>query len=175
MKWMFPRAEQGLVSVRWQGDQLVVQRDDEVIDGWRESDIERVVLVHAGEGESPGDVRAALFELTDRVVLLSAVSGVVARVLFERQAFWSRRRCIWWAADSSVTWTSLFDPGRWPMRARLPRYKVVPRAASSAWLEHAQVTGPHTWDERKHYRIERRRPFRGHAIATTPLHSGLPS
>ena len=175
MNWTFPRTKQGLVSTRWKGDDIVVVHDNKVIDSLRSADIERVVLVHAGEGESPGDVRAALFELADRVVLLSAASGVAARVLFERQAFWSRHNGIYWAAERSVAWASLLGKGLWPLRVRVPAYEAITRAAAGALLEHAQVTGPHTWDERKRYRIERRRPFRGHAIGATPLHSGLPT
>lgn len=175
MNWLFPRTKQGLVGTRWKGDDIVVVRDDKVIDSLRSNDIERVMLVHAGEGESPGDVRAALFEMADRVVLLSAASGVAARVLFERQAFWSRHNCIYWVAERSVAWTSLLGKGRWPTRLREPQHEAITHAAAGAWLEHAQVTGPHTWDERKRYRIERRRPFRGHAIGATPLHGGLPS
>jgi hypothetical protein len=175
MNWMFPRTGHGLVSTRWTGDNIVVMRDNEVIDCLRSNDIERVMLVHAGEGESPGDVRAALFDLADRVVLLGAASGVAARVLFERQAFWSRRSRIYWVAERSVAWTSVLGKGRWPLRARVPPYEAITHAATGALLEHAQVTGPHTWDERKRYRIERRRPFRGHAIGAPPLHSGLPT
>lgn len=184
MRLMFSRDRQGLVGTRWHGDHIVVVRDDAVVDSLRANDIERVVLVHAGEGESPGDVRAVLFELADRVVMLGAASGVVARVLFERQAFWSRRNCIWWASERSVAWASLLGKGRWPqwpqwlhmpMRVRVPQHEATTRAAAGALLEHAQFTGPHTWDERKRYRIERRRPFRGHTIGATPLHSGLPT
>ncbi len=175
MNWTFPRTKQGLVGTRWKGDDIVVVRDDKVIDSLRSHDIERVMLVHAGEGESPGDVRAALFELADRVVLLSATSGVAARVLFERQAFWSRRKCIYWAAERSVAWTSVVGKALWPLRVRVPPYEAITRAAAGALLEHTQLTGPHTWDERKRYRIERRRPFRGHAVGATPLHSGLPT
>lgn len=175
MNWTFPRTKQAPAATRWTGDDIVVVRDNKVIDRLRSNDIERVMLVHAGEGESPGDVRAALFELADRVVLLSAASGVAARVLFERQAFWSRRNCIHWAAERSVAWTSLFGKGLWPLRVRVPSYAAITCAAAGALLEHAEVTGPHTWDERKRYRIERRRPFRGHGLGATPLHSGLPT
>lgn len=175
MNWMSAKAKQGFVSTRWQGDDIVVIRDNKVIDSLRSTDIARVMLVHAGEGESPGDVRAALFDLGDRVVLLGASSGVAARVLFERQAFWSRRACIYWAAERSVAWASLLGKGLWPLRTRVPQHAAVTRTVAGALLEHAQLTGPHTWDERKRYRIERRRPFRGHAIGATALHGGLPT
>jgi hypothetical protein len=173
MNWMFPKAGQALVSTRWKSDDIVVVRDDKVVDSLRANDIERVMLVHAGQGESPVDVWAALIDLADRVVLLGATSGVAARVLFERQAFWSRRNCIYWADERSVAWTSLLGKGLWPLRVRVPQYAAITRAAAGALLEHAQITGPHTWDERKRHRIERRRPFRGHAIGAPSLHSGL--
>lgn len=35
------------------------------------------------------------------------------------------------------------------------------------------ATGPHTWDERKRHRIERRRPFPGRALGVTAAHSGM--
>jgi hypothetical protein len=39
-------------------------------------------------------------------------------------------------------------------------------------FEPADLSGPHTWEQRKQHRIERRRPFPGRPIAATPAHSG---
>ena len=140
----------------------------------RASDIERVTLVHAGEGESPGEVRAALFEMAERAVLLGAASGIAGRVLFERQAYWAQRNCIYWVGERRVSWPSVLGEPRWPlMRPRVPMRRTLTPAAAASLIDRAEVTGPHTWDERKRHRIERRRPFPGHAIGATAVHGGM--
>jgi hypothetical protein len=174
MIWTLPRTKQATVSTCWRADEIVVTQGGELVDRLRAGAIERVTLVHAGEGESPGEVRAALFEMTDRVVVLGAASGIAGRVLFERQAYWSQRNCIYWVDQRRVAWTSVVGEPRWPLvRTRVPQHRTLTPAAAASLLERAQVTGPHTWNERKRHRIERRRPFPGHAIAATPVHSGL--
>jgi hypothetical protein len=140
----------------------------------RASDIEHVTLVHAGEGESPGEVRAALFEMAERAVLLGAASGIAGRVLFERQAYWAQRNCIYWVGERRVSWPSVLGEPRWPlMRPRVPMRRTLTPAAAASLIDRAEVTGPHTWDERKRHRIERRRPFPGHAIGATAVHGGM--
>lgn len=174
MIWPLPRTKQAPVTTCWWADEIVVTRGGEPIDRLRSGDIERVTLVHAGAGESPGEVRAALFELADRAVLLGAASGIAGRVLFERQAYWSQRSCIYWVDQSRVTWLAVLGQPRWPLvRARLPQHCGLTTATAAALLDRAQVTGPHTWDERKRHRIERRRPFPGRAIGATAVHGGM--
>lgn len=174
MIWTSPRTQPASVSTRWQADEIVVARGDEVIDRLRADDIARVLLVHAGEGESPAEVRAALFEMVDRTVVLGAASGIAGRVLFERQAYWSQRNCIYWVGELGVAWTAVLGHHRWPLaHPRLPQHRTLTRAAAASLLEHAQLTGPHTWDERKRHRIERRRPFPGRAVGDAPAHSGM--
>jgi hypothetical protein len=176
MIWTLPRTQQAPVTTCWQADAIVVARGGEPIDRLRAGDIERVTLIHAGEGESPGEVRAALFELADRAVLLGAASGIAGRVLFERQAYWSQRHCIYWVGERRVAWPSLLGEPRWPLgRPRVPQHRTLAAAAAAALLDRAQVTGPHTWDERKRHRIERRRPFPGQPIGATAVHSGMSS
>lgn len=173
--WTMPRAKPAPVGTLWQADEIVVTRGREPIDRLRAGAIERVTLVHAGEGESPGEVRAALFELADcRAVLLGAASGIAGRVLFERQAYWTRRRCIYWVSERRVAWPTVLGEPRWPLaRRRVPEYRTLTLATAEALLDRAAVTGPHTWDERKRHRIERRRPFPGRAIGATAVHGGM--
>jgi len=172
--WTSPRTKQAPVETYWRADEIVVTRGDGPIDRLRAGAIERVTLVHAGEGESPGEVRAALFEMTDRAVLLGAASGIAGRVLFERQAYWSHRNCIYWVCERRVCWPSALGEPRWPFRRpRLPQHQTLTYAAAASLLDRAEVSGPHTWDERKRHRIERRRPFPGHAIGATPVHGSM--
>jgi hypothetical protein len=55
----------------------------------------------------------------------------------------------------------------------VPQHRTLKPAAVAALFERSEVTGPHTWDERKRHRIERRRAFPGRAIGATPVHSGM--
>jgi hypothetical protein len=168
------RTQQAPVETYWQADEIVVTQGGELVDRLRAGGIERVTLVHAGDGESPGEVRAALFEMADRAVLLGAASGIAGRVLFERQAYWSQRNCIYWVSERRVAWPAVLGEARWTLlRSRVPQHRALTPAAAASLLERAQVTGPHTWDERKRHRIERRRPFPGRAIGATPVHGGM--
>jgi hypothetical protein len=170
-----PRNEQSPVKTCWRGDEILVTQGAARIDHLRASDIERVTLIHRGAGESPGEVRAALFEMTERAVLLRAASGVAGVVLFERQAYWSHRNCIYWVGERSVAWPAAVGAARWPFgRAGLAQYQVLSPADASLLLERAEVTGPHTWDQRKQYRIDRRRPFPGWVVGATPIQGGAP-
>jgi len=174
MIWTLPRASQTPVRTCWRADEIVVTQGGELIDRLRASEIERVTLVHAGDGESPGEVRAALFEMADRAVVLGAASGIAGRVLFERQAYWSQRNCIYWVDQRRVYWPAVLGEARWPLaRARVPQHRTLTPAAAASLFERAEVTGPHTWDERKRHRIERRHPFPGRAIGAAPVHSGM--
>lgn len=169
MNLMSPKADkQASVRTCWRADEIMVTQGGHVIDRLRSGRIERVTLVHAGEGESPGEVRAALFQTSGRTVLLGAASGIAGRVLFERQAYWAQRNCIYWVAERGVDWPAAFGASRWPFaRPRLPQHCSLTYTVVSALLDRAEPKGPHTWEQRKQYRIERRRPFRGHAIALT--------
>ena len=83
MSWLPNRIGPPCVSTFWRVDEIIVNQAGACLDRLRASEIERVTLVHAGEGESPGDVRAVVFELADRAVMLDAGSGIAGRVLFE--------------------------------------------------------------------------------------------
>ena len=172
MKWT-PRTEQPRVKACWRGDEIVVIQGAERIDRLHASDIRRVTLIHSGAGESPAEVRAALIETADRALLLRATSGIAGSVLFERQTYWSQRACIYWVGERCVVWPPALRGARWPFaRAALPEHRALSPADAASLLEGAAVTGPHTWDQRKQYRIDRRRPFPGWAIGATPMHGG---
>jgi len=168
--WHKPRPQS--VRTLWRADAIVVNRDGECVESLRAGEIERATLVHAGEGESPGDVRAVLFELADRAVLLHAATGIAGRVLFERQTYWAARRCIYWVNERLLAWPPAFAATRaWPLlRPRVPPHQTMTPAAAAALLAGAALSGPHTWDQRKQHRIERRRPFPGRSINATPVH-----
>jgi hypothetical protein len=172
MHWTPLKIRGTTLRSHWQGDEIVVTRGDELVDHLRADEIQRVTLVHADKGDSPGEVRAALFELPDRIVLLGAASGIAGRVLFERQAYWSQRDCIYWISERCVSWSEIRGESRWPFSRQLPQHRQLTRAAGTSLLDRADVTGPHTWDQRKQHRIERRRPFPGRAIGATQAHSG---
>jgi len=169
------RSEQWPVKTCWRGDEILVIQGAERIDRLPAGDIERVTLIHRGAGESPGEVRAALFEMTERAVLLRATSGVAGSVLFEHQAYWSHRNCIYWVAERCVAWSSAVSTMRWPFgSAGLPQHQGLSRADAAGLFGRAAATGPHTWDQRKQYRIERRRPFPGWVIGATPIQRAAP-
>jgi hypothetical protein len=164
MHWTSLRIKGAQLRTSWQADEIIVTRGDEWIDHLRAADIDRVTLIHAAAGESPVDIRAALFEMPDRVVLLGAASGIAGRVLFERQAFWSQRNCIYWVSERCVTWPETQSESRWLFARHVAQHRQLTRESARTLLERSDVTGPHTWDQRKQYRIERRRLFPGRAI-----------
>jgi len=173
--WSLPRTAPAPVETCWHGEDILVTRGRVLIDRLHADDIERVTLVHAGDGESPGEVRAALFELAERAVVLGAASGITGRVLFERQAFWARRNCIYWVGERRVAWSSLPGAARWSLlRGRVPPHRTLTRTAAAALVDPGEAAGPQTWDERKRSRIERRRPFPGRTIGMAAAPSGLP-
>jgi hypothetical protein len=175
MTWTMPKGDKPApVKTCWRADEIVVTQGGQLIDRLRATRIDRVTLVHTGEGESPGEVRAALFQTVGRAVLLGAESGIAGRVLFERQAYWSQRRCIYWVAEGDVDWPMVFGKSRWPFgRPHLPHHCCLTSTAVATLLDRAVPSGPHTWDQRKQRRIERRRPFRGHAIGAASVHSAV--
>ena len=171
MHWTSFKIREVPLRSSWHADEIVVTRGDELIDHLQADAIARVTLVHAENGDSPGEVRAALFEMTDRAVLLGAASGIAGRVLFERQAYWSQRNCIYWVSERCVSWTELQGRPRWPFVRQTPQHRPLTLAAAKALLDGSDVTGPHTWDQRKQHRIERRRPFPGRVIGSVQTHS----
>lgn len=145
----------------WQGQDIVVLRDEREIDRIHGADIQRVVLVHAGAGETPGDLIYAILETGDELVLLAAETGIAGRIYFERQEFWSARRSIFWVPAGKVSLPARLRPrSGWLNFGRASQMIVrAPKAEFGSMMEKWPLQGPQTWEERKWQRIERSRPF----------------
>ena len=63
------------LDTAWRGNDLMVLHRNREVDRIPAADIQRVILVYRGHGDSPGDLAYALFELTDDTVILPAQSG----------------------------------------------------------------------------------------------------
>lgn len=168
------RWHRSTLHTAWQGQDIVVYADAVEVERVCASEIERVVLVHRGEGNTPGDLEVALIQLPNDVVALSAETGIAGRILFERLPFWSERACIYWVSARQAPLSSSLRRcrggffGRRSPVVRLAAAEVV--GAVSTW----PVTGPQTWEERKQMRIERARPFSriNMSSAMTAAHAG---
>ena len=143
----------------WQGQEIVVYRDDTVVDRVSAQDIERVVFVHQGAGDSPGELRYAIVEMRDEVLVFPDYTGFAGRVNFERQAFWAERGCVYWVSDRHASLPARLRRGRWLMRRAEPAYGRMPRAELAGLLDGWPLEGPQTWEQRKWRRIENGRPF----------------
>lgn len=143
----------------WQGPNIVVQRDGVEIDRVRAPDVSRVVVVYRGDGDQPGELSYALFELPDEMVIFPAETGIAGRVHFERQAFWAERNCIWWVSEADAGVPPQFRRGPWRLGRAKPDYLRVAKGDLAALVDRWPLQGPQTWEERKWQRIERSRPF----------------
>lgn len=155
----------------WQGQDVVVFRDDIEIDRFTADQVMRVVFVHRGLGETPGDLAFALVELPEEYIIFPADTGFAGRVHFERTSFWEEKQCVYWVPESQASLPYGLRGGLWLLRAGTPGYRRVPRAELSATLDRWPLTGPETWEQRKWRRIERSRPFgssQAGALDSTP-------
>ena len=143
----------------WQGQEIVVYREDEEIDRLNAHDIQRVVFVHHGAGDSPGDLLYAIVETVDEALVLPDYTGFAGRVNFERQAFWAERGCVYWVGDSHAALPGRLRRGRWLLRHAGPSFVRLPRVELAPLIETWPLEGPQTWEQRKWRRIENRRPF----------------
>jgi len=143
----------------WQGQDVVIYRDDEEVDRVASADIRRVVLVHRGSGESPGDLVRALVETDADCLLFPAHTGFGGRVNFERQAFWAERNCVYWVNEARAPLPLRLRRGSWLMPFGQPGFLRLPRTDLSAAVERWPIEGPQTWEQRKWRRIENKRPF----------------
>lgn len=143
----------------WQGQDILVFRDDAPVDRLTAAAIERIVFVYRGAGESVGDLLHAVVETADDVFILPAETGFGGRVNFERLDYWAERQCIYWVPQAQ---------GKLPLRLRRSRWwpglghASFVRVARSEWpalMAQWPLEGPQTWDQRKWRRIERLRPF----------------
>jgi hypothetical protein len=145
------------LNTAWQGMDLVLLRDTEVVDRVAAADIKRVIIVSEGAGDSPGDLAYVLIETPQDVVMLAAETGIAGRVHFERQAFWAEQRCVYWVSASRVSLPPALRPRLWPLRRHAPSHARVPRSELGAAFDAWPLEGPQTWDERKWQRIARSR------------------
>lgn len=141
----------------WQGQEIVVHRDDQEVDRFDTGRIERIVFVYAGRGESVGDLSYALVDTPTDTLVMPADTGFGGRVNFERLDYWAERACVFWTPQSQIKLPLKLRSG-WlklggPMFARLPRTELA------GLLERCTLEGPQTWEQRKWRRIEKRRPF----------------
>lgn len=137
----------------WQGQHLLVLRDEQEIDRLSAQEMQRVVLVCRRGEATPGDLSFAVIETGDDHVLLPADSGIAGRIHFERQAFWAQRACIYWVDESRAQLPRVLRPGLWMLRRQQPGYMRLPRAQLQATIDAWPLEGPQTWDQRKWERI----------------------
>jgi len=144
----------------WHGHDIVVYHDDGEIDRVDANQIERVVFVYEGSGESPGDLLYAVVETAEECLIFPAETGFAGRVNFERVDHWASRDCVYWVHQSRAPLPMRLRRGRWwmplssgPAFARLPRIEIGPL------VDQWPLEGPQTWEQRKWRRIERSRPF----------------
>jgi hypothetical protein len=146
----------------WQGQDIVVFRDEAELDRVNASQIQRVVFVYEGSGESPGDLLYAVVETADDCLILPAETGFAGRVNFERVDYWAARGCVYWVHQSRAPLPMRLRRGRWWLRLSAgPAFARLPRTELSPLIEHWPLEGPQTWEQRKWRRIERSRPFGG--------------
>jgi hypothetical protein len=143
----------------WQGQDIAVYRNDVEVDRVHAQQIERVLLLYKGVGDSPGDVIQVVVELGDDCLLLGAETGFAGRVNFERQAFWAERNCVHWVSHARAPLPLRLRAGNGLLRLSPPAYMRVPKAELAALMGRWPMQGPQTWDERKRRRIERASPF----------------
>jgi hypothetical protein len=156
-------------NTAWQGPDLVVSRNDTEVDRFAAAQIERVIFVHRGAGDTPGDLLFAVVELPDEHILLPAETGFAGRVNFERQNFWAEKQCVYWVPEHKASLPSRLRRSVWLMRPGAPAYTRLPRTELAARIEQWPIEGPQTWEQRKWMRIASSRPFAGlNAIVTQP-------
>lgn len=156
-------------NTAWQGPDLVVFRDEKEVDRFPAAQIERVIFVHRGNGDKPGDLQFALVELPDEHILLPAETGFAGRVNFERLSFWAERQCVYWVPEQKAALPSRLRRSVWLLRPGAPAYTRLPRSELASRVEQWPLEGPQTWEQRKWMRIALGRPFAGlNAIVTQP-------
>lgn len=143
----------------WQGQEIVVYREDAEVDRVNAQDIRRVVFVHRGAGNSPGDLLYAIVETADEALVFPDYTGFAGRVNFERQAFWAELGCVYWVGDGHAALPARLRRGRWMLRAAGPSFARLPRVELAPLIETWPLEGPQTWEQRKWRRIENSRPF----------------
>lgn len=141
-----------LLATRWEGNDLLVLRNDQVADRIAAADIRRVVLV-CEHGDTPSDLSFAVIDAGADHVILPAESGIAGRVHFERQPFWAERACIYWVDAARAPLPRALRPGLWLLRRHRPGYLRLPSSEIAPLIEQWPLEGPQTWEQRKWARI----------------------
>jgi len=143
----------------WPGHDIVLFRDDAEVDRVSAPQIERIIFVYRGAGESAGDLMHAVVETSEHCFLFPANTGFAGRINFERVEYWAERGCVYWIHQSQAPLPLRLRRGRWWLRLSGPGYSKLPHAELASIIDHWPLEGPQTWDQRKWRRIERSRPF----------------
>lgn len=157
------------LDTRWEGNDLLVLRNEQELDRIAARDIHRVILVCRG-GDSPSDLRFAVIETISEHILLPAASGVAGRVHFERQSFWMQRPCVYWVDEARAPLPRRLLPGVWLLRSHVPGYVRLPHEELAAVIEAWPVEGPQSWEQRKWAHIVRNRLLPPAEGRTQPRH-----
>jgi hypothetical protein len=141
-----------VLSTRWEGAEILVLRNDAVVDRLPAADIRRVILV-CDHGDAPKDLSFAVIDLGADHVILPAESGIAGRVHFERQGFWMQHPCIYWTSVARAPLPRALRPGLWLLRKHRPGYLRLPSSEMAPLVEQWPLEGPQTWEQRKWVRI----------------------
>jgi len=143
----------------WQGQDIVLLRDEIEADRVSAPQIERIIFVYRGAGESAGDLLHAVVETHEHCFIFPANTGFAGRINFERVDYWADRACVYWVHQSQAPLPLRLRRGRWWLRLSGPSYTRLPRGELASIVDHWPLEGPQTWEQRKWRRIERSRPF----------------
>ena len=96
------------------------------------SQIEKVVFVYEGTGDSPGDLRHAIVETADDCLIFPAETGFAGRVNFERVDYWAGRGCVYWVHHSRAPLPMPRDVAQYAADpAAGPATEAAPRQSAS--------------------------------------------
>ena len=144
------------LDTRWEGNDLLVLRNEQEFDRIRAGDIHRVILACRG-GDTPSDLRFAVIETISEFIVLPPASGIAGRIHFERQNFWASRPCVYWVDERRVSLPRRLLPGVWLLRRPEPGYSRVPHEELAGVDDKWPLEGPQSWEQRKWAHIVRSR------------------
>ena len=159
--------KQDMLTTRWEGADLVVQRDEAVVDRIAAAEIGRVIVVCSG-GDTPADLDFVVIETATEHVLLPAGSGIAGRVYFERQPYWTDRSCIFWVTGRHAPLPRHLCRGIWLLRRHRPTYLRLPITELAPLIEQWPIDGPQTWEQRRWARVASKRHLSALARSATP-------
>lgn len=144
------------LSTRWEGEALLVRRDEQLLDRIAAAEIRRVILVCDG-GDTPSDLSCAIIDLGAEHVILPADSGIVSCVHFERHGFWMQHPCVYWVESAHARLPPHLRPGLRLLRRPRPGYTRLPSSEVAPLIDCWPLEGPQTWEQRKWARIVAKR------------------